>query len=156
MDRFDRLVDLLTLTGEGGKLPIALAMASVTPAQQMVSWWRRPSYDRWLVTLTVTSVDDMVWCYHLNETSLAERFRCTIYFLELYKTMLWVFVNFHIGHSWEWKDKVYSVFPLHTLSRNPWENFLSIALWFKYAADQSDPTESWLDINWCFTSDYRT
>ena len=39
-------------------------------------------------TLTVTSVDDMVWCYHSNETSLAKLFRCTIYFLELYKTML--------------------------------------------------------------------
>lgn len=37
MDRFDRLVDLLTLTGERGKLPIALALANVTPAQQMVS-----------------------------------------------------------------------------------------------------------------------
>ena len=37
MDRFDRLVDLLTLTGEGGRLPIAMALASVTPAQQMVS-----------------------------------------------------------------------------------------------------------------------
>lgn len=35
MDRFDRLVDLLTLKGEGGKLPIALALASVTPVQQM-------------------------------------------------------------------------------------------------------------------------
>ena len=37
MDRFDRLVDLLTLTGEKGKLPIVMALASVVPAQQMVS-----------------------------------------------------------------------------------------------------------------------
>ncbi|XP_020613799.1 neurofibromin-like [Orbicella faveolata] len=35
MDRFDRLVDLLTLTGEKGKLPIVMALASVVPAQQM-------------------------------------------------------------------------------------------------------------------------
>lgn len=38
MDRFDRLVDLLTLTGEKGKLPIVMALASVVPAQQMVSY----------------------------------------------------------------------------------------------------------------------
>ena len=38
MDRFDRLVDLLTLTGEKGKFPIVLALASVVPAQQMVSF----------------------------------------------------------------------------------------------------------------------
>ena len=37
MDRFDRLVDLLTLTGEKGKLPIVMALASVVPAQQLVS-----------------------------------------------------------------------------------------------------------------------
>ncbi|XP_015765754.1 PREDICTED: neurofibromin-like [Acropora digitifera] len=35
MDRFDRLVDLLSLKGENGRLPIALALASVTPVQQM-------------------------------------------------------------------------------------------------------------------------
>ena len=42
MDRFDRLVDLLTLKGEGGKLPIALALASVTPVQQMVGKHESP------------------------------------------------------------------------------------------------------------------
>ncbi|RMX38597.1 hypothetical protein pdam_00008370 [Pocillopora damicornis] len=35
MDRFDRLVDLLTLTGEKGKLPIVMALANVVPSQQM-------------------------------------------------------------------------------------------------------------------------
>ena len=38
MDRFDRLVDLLTLTGEKGKFPIVMALASVVPSQQMVSY----------------------------------------------------------------------------------------------------------------------
>lgn len=36
MDRFDRLVELVTLTGEKGELPITMALASVVPSQQMV------------------------------------------------------------------------------------------------------------------------
>ena len=36
MDRFDRLADLVTLKGERGELPITLALASVTPSQQLV------------------------------------------------------------------------------------------------------------------------
>lgn len=39
MDRFDRLVDLLTLTGEKGKLPIVMALANVVPSQQMVTFF---------------------------------------------------------------------------------------------------------------------
>ena len=38
MDRFDRLVDLLTLKGEKGRFPIVMALASVVPSQQMVSY----------------------------------------------------------------------------------------------------------------------
>lgn len=45
MDRFDRLVDLLTLKGENGRLPIALALASVTPVQQMVGKWLKHLLD---------------------------------------------------------------------------------------------------------------
>ena len=39
MDRFDRLVDLLTLTGDKGKLPIVMALANVVPSQQMVTFF---------------------------------------------------------------------------------------------------------------------
>ncbi|KAK3754965.1 hypothetical protein QZH41_017349 [Actinostola sp. cb2023] len=35
MDRFDKLVQLVTLTGERGELPIAMALASVMPSQQL-------------------------------------------------------------------------------------------------------------------------
>lgn len=37
MDRFDKLVQLVTLTSEKGELPIAMALASVVPSQQLVS-----------------------------------------------------------------------------------------------------------------------
>ncbi|XP_048582480.1 neurofibromin-like isoform X2 [Nematostella vectensis] len=35
MDRFDRIVELVTLTGEKGELPIAMALVSVVPSQQL-------------------------------------------------------------------------------------------------------------------------
>ena len=36
MDRFDRLVNLLTLDAECGELPITMALANVVPSQQLV------------------------------------------------------------------------------------------------------------------------
>lgn len=37
-DRFERLVELVTMIGDKGELPIAMALATVVPTQQMVSW----------------------------------------------------------------------------------------------------------------------
>ena len=36
-DRFERLVELVTMIGDKGELPIAMALATVVPTQQMVS-----------------------------------------------------------------------------------------------------------------------
>ena len=35
-DRFERLVELVTMIGDKGELPIAMALATVVPTQQMV------------------------------------------------------------------------------------------------------------------------
>ena len=37
-DRFERLVELVTMIGDKGELPIAMALATVVPTQQMVSF----------------------------------------------------------------------------------------------------------------------
>ncbi|KAH3877006.1 hypothetical protein DPMN_000860 [Dreissena polymorpha] len=36
-DRFERLVELVTMIGDKGELPIAMALATVVPTSQMVS-----------------------------------------------------------------------------------------------------------------------
>ena len=36
-DRFEHLVELVTMIGEKGELPIAMALATVVPTQQKVS-----------------------------------------------------------------------------------------------------------------------
>lgn len=38
-DRFERLVELVTMIGDKGELPIAMALATVVPTQQMVRDW---------------------------------------------------------------------------------------------------------------------
>lgn len=37
-DRFERLVELVTMIGDKGELPIAMALATVVPTQQMVKY----------------------------------------------------------------------------------------------------------------------
>lgn len=38
-DRFERLVELVTMMGDQGELPIAMALANVVPCSQWVSWF---------------------------------------------------------------------------------------------------------------------
>lgn len=42
-------------------------------------------FKRQVVPLTFESVDEMLLCYHSNETSLSDRFLSIIYFLEFLK-----------------------------------------------------------------------
>ena len=56
------------------------------------------------VVLAFESVDDTLWCDHLNETTLAElsRSTCTIFFYCLFQTEnLEILLNFDFGHFWE-------------------------------------------------------
>ena len=48
------------------------------------------------VVLTFESVDEILWCDHSNETSLAELLHNTIYFLEFYNKKFLVF--FFVGN----------------------------------------------------------
>ena len=42
-DRFERLVELVTMMGDQGELPIAMALANVVPGSQWVRTLPRPS-----------------------------------------------------------------------------------------------------------------
>ena len=46
------------------------------------------------VVLTFESVDKILWCYHSNETSVAQRLQGTIYFLGFYEKDIWNFCEF--------------------------------------------------------------
>ena len=56
------------------------------------------------VVLTFESVDEILWCDHLNETSLAVLLHGTICFLILYKTKFGLFLEFFIWDSLKLKD----------------------------------------------------
>ena len=49
------------------------------------------------IVLTFESVDEILWCDHLNETSLVVLLHGTICFSIFYKT------KFNFFHSWEFK-----------------------------------------------------
>ena len=52
------------------------------------------------VVLTFESVNEILWCYHSNETSLAELLHSAIYFLWLKKRNLKLFAKVFVGgHS---------------------------------------------------------
>ena len=46
------------------------------------------------VVLTFESVDKILWCYHSNETSVAQRLQGAIYFLGFYEKDIWNFCEF--------------------------------------------------------------
>ena len=46
------------------------------------------------IVLTFESVDVILWCYHSNKTSLAQRLQGTIYFLGFYEKDIWNFCEF--------------------------------------------------------------
>ena len=48
------------------------------------------------VVLTFESADEIRWCDHLNETSLAVLLRCTICFFEFYKMKFGISVRFRL------------------------------------------------------------
>ena len=48
---------------------------------------------RLFVTLTFKSVDEILWCYHLNETSFAELLYDTPYSLNLKQISLTIFMS---------------------------------------------------------------
>ena len=52
------------------------------------------------VVLTFESVDEILWCDHSNETSLAELLHNTIYFLGFYNKKF--LVIFFVGNYNEW------------------------------------------------------
>ena len=48
------------------------------------------------VVLTFESADEIRWCDHLNETSLAELLRCTTCFSEFYRMKFGISVHFRL------------------------------------------------------------
>ena len=55
------------------------------------------------VVLTFESVCEILWCDHLNETSLAVLLHGTVCFTAFYKIRFSIFLNFDFEHSWELK-----------------------------------------------------
>ena len=53
------------------------------------------------VVLTFTSVDKILWCDHLNETSLEVLSCGVICFKKFYKMKFGIFVEFAFGHIWQ-------------------------------------------------------
>ena len=50
------------------------------------------------VVLTFESVDEILWCDHSNEISLAVPLQGTVCFGGLRKMKFSIFLNFHFGH----------------------------------------------------------
>ena len=50
------------------------------------------------VVPTFESADEVLTCYHSNETFLAERFHGNIFLQGFYREKLQCFVNFFLGH----------------------------------------------------------
>ena len=48
------------------------------------------------VVLTFESADEIRWCDHLNETSLAVLLRCTIYFYQFHRMKFGISVQFRL------------------------------------------------------------
>ena len=59
-----------------------------------------PLWQDYSFALTFKSVDEILWCYHSNESSLGELLLSIIYFLGFYKTK---FVSFSDWFSWSSK-----------------------------------------------------
>ena len=70
------------------------------------------------VILPFKSINKILWCDHLNETSLAVLLHGTICFsiLNFYKNELWdFFLNFVFWHPWEFKGFKSLLIPIKNL-----------------------------------------